>query len=65
MQEADGIFVLQPGDRMFIPCRGGPCVSRVERFPPPLEIEELGGLYVLEDDGPAEEWRYLFVPREF
>jgi hypothetical protein len=65
VQDADGIFVLQPGDRLFIRCEGGPCVSRLERFPPPLEIEENGGLYVLEDDGPPEEWCYLFVPRDF
>jgi hypothetical protein len=57
--------VPQPGDRMFISCEGGPSVSRVERFPPPLEIEERGGMYVLVDDGPFEEWRYVFVPHEF
>ena len=49
---------------MFISCEGGPSVSRLERFPPPLEIEERGGLYVLVDDGPFEEWRYVFVPDE-
>jgi len=25
-------------------------------------MEERYGLYVLEDDGPVEQWRYLFVP---
>ena len=49
---------------MFIPCEGGPSMSRLERWPPPLEVQETDGLYVLEDDGPPEEWRYLFVPRE-
>jgi hypothetical protein len=27
-----------------------------------LEIQERGGLYVLFDDGPVEEWAYQFVP---
>ena len=52
------------GERLFIPCEGGPSTSRLERWPPPLEVQEADGLYVLEDDGPPEEWRYLFVPRE-
>ena len=56
--------VLQPGDRLFVPCEGGPSVSRLERFPPRLEIEERGGAYVLVDDGPRRDWRYVFVPRE-
>ena len=46
---------------MFVPCEGGPSISRLEIFPPPLEIEERNGIYVLEDDGPVEQWRYLFV----
>jgi hypothetical protein len=49
---------------MFIACQGGPSISRLERYPPALEIEERGGLYVLEDDGPPEQWRYVFVPDE-
>ena len=64
MRDADGIFALEPGDRLFIPCSGGPCISRLEKFPPPLEIEEHAGLYVLDDDGPPEEWRYTFVPSQ-
>jgi hypothetical protein len=47
---------------MLIPCDGGPSRSRLERFPPPIEVTERGGLYVLVDDGPPETWRYLFVP---
>jgi hypothetical protein len=39
-------------------------MSRLERFPPPLEVEEREGLYVLVDDGPPEQWTYVFVPRE-
>ncbi len=31
------------------------------RFPPPLEAQERDGIYVLEDDGPIEQWRYVFV----
>jgi hypothetical protein len=51
----------RPGDRLFIACEGGPCRSRLETFPPRLEVAEPGGMYVLEDVGPTEEWRYLFV----
>ena len=53
---------MQEGERMLIPCDGGPSRSRLERFPPPVEVVERGGLYVLVDDGPPETWRYLFVP---
>jgi hypothetical protein len=55
---------VREGERLFIPCDGGPSESRLERWPPALEVEEADGLYVLEDDGPPAEWRYLFVPRE-
>jgi hypothetical protein len=55
--------VLQPGDRFFVPCEGGPSTSRLESFPPRLEVEEDDGTYVLEDDGPREQWRYIFVAR--
>lgn len=48
---------------MFIPCEGGPSTSRLEQYPPPLEIEEHEGTYVLVDDGPLDKWRYVFVPR--
>ena len=53
--------VLQPGDRMLIRCEGGPSISRLERYPPPLEVEERDGMYVLVDDGPPEQWWYQFV----
>jgi hypothetical protein len=49
---------------MLIPCRGGPSTSRLAFFPPPLEVEERDGTYVLVDDGPPETWRYEFVPRQ-
>ena len=55
-------FEIAPGDRMLIRCEGGPSMCRVEHFPPRLEIEERGGLYVLADDGPAWEWSYHWVP---
>jgi hypothetical protein len=55
---------MDDGDRMLIPCAGGPSVSRLVRYPPPLEIEAQGGMYVLVDDGPPERWRYDFVPGE-
>jgi len=47
---------------MLIACEGGPSKGRLVHHPPPLEIVERGGLYVLVDDGPVETWRYLFVP---
>jgi hypothetical protein len=33
-------------------------------FPPrtTLTIEEHDDIYVLVDDGPREQWRYVFVP---
>jgi hypothetical protein len=55
--------VLAPGDRLFVACEGGPCASRLETYPPRLEIEEPSGTYVLIDDGPRAGWRYSFVPR--
>jgi len=57
------LFSMMPGERMLIRCEGGPSTSRLERFPPPVEIEERDGTYVLDDDGPTEQWRYLFVAR--
>jgi hypothetical protein len=56
--------VLEAGDRMFIHCEGGPSNSRLEAFPPRLEIDEVDGTYALEDMGPRDAWRYVFVPRE-
>jgi hypothetical protein len=48
---------MEPGERMLIRCDGGPSISRLERYPPPLEIEERrGGVYVLVDDGPPDRW---------
>jgi hypothetical protein len=45
-------------DRLFIRCVGGNAMSRVETFPPRLEITEPGGRYVLIDDGPPHDWTY-------
>ena len=48
---------------MLIGCRGGgPSRTRLVRYPPPLEITEHGGMYVLVDDGPPADWRYDWVP---
>ncbi len=55
---------VEPGERMLIRCEGGPSMSRLVRYPPPVEVEEDTGLYVLVDDGPPEAWWYTFVPRE-
>jgi hypothetical protein len=61
-------LLMDDGDRMLIPCRGGPTAWRAATFPPPLEIAidgaPLGGVYVLIDDGPVEEWSYQFVAQE-
>lgn len=54
----------RPGDRMLLPCDGGPSTSRLVTCPPPLELPELDGVYVLVDDGPAVAWSYTFVPHE-
>jgi hypothetical protein len=54
--------VLAAGDRLFVPCDGGPSQSRLEMYPPRLEIQEGDGMYVLVDDGPRAHWRYVFVP---
>ena len=56
---------IRPGDRFFVQCEGGPCLSRLERFPPHLEIAEQGGMYVLIDEGDPEDWHYLFVPTTY
>jgi hypothetical protein len=54
---------VDDGERMLIPCEGGPSRSRLVRYPPPLEIEETGGTYVLvDDDARPERWRYDFLP---
>jgi hypothetical protein len=54
---------MEPGERMLIPCHGGgPCISRLTDYPPPLELAERGGVYVLVDDGPPEAWSYEWVP---
>lgn len=46
---------------MMLPCQGGPTGWRTATFPPPVEVEVGGGLYVLVDDGPPEGWSYEFV----
>jgi hypothetical protein len=56
--------VLEAGDRLLVPCQGGPSISRLELFPPRLEIEEDDGMYVLVDEGPRAQWTYVFIPRE-
>lgn len=53
--------VLRTGDRFLVPCRGGPCTSRLEIYPPRLEIDEYEGMYVLVDDGPRDDWYYRFI----
>lgn len=60
--QAGEAITLQRGDRFFVVCEGGPCTSRLEVYPPRVEIDEPDGIYVLVDDGPREEWRYVFVP---
>lgn len=52
------------GDPLLIRCAGGPSNSRLVHWPPPLEIADRGGLYVLQDVGTVEDWSYLWVPNE-
>jgi hypothetical protein len=49
----------------LIRCHDGPSRVRLETFPPRLEIEVRGGVYVLEDDGPVHLWAYRLVARGF
>ena len=59
-------FTPRDGDRMLIKCQGGgPSRSRLVYYPPPLEVPERGGMYVLVDDGPAEDWRYDWVAYDY
>jgi hypothetical protein len=62
--QSDEAVVLHEGDRIFVACEGGPSASRLETYPPRLEVPEKGGMYVLQDDGPRDGWRYVFVPAE-
>jgi hypothetical protein len=55
-------FAPREGDRILVPCVGGPSSSRLELYPPPLEVVKRQGTYVLVDDGPRKEWHYSFVP---
>jgi hypothetical protein len=55
-------YALNTGDQMLIRCEGGPGLSRVEYFPPRLELRQPGGTYALVDDGPPHEWTYRWMP---
>ena len=55
------LFIVETGERMLLWCEGGPSLGRAVHFPPPLEIGVEGGMYVLVDDGPPEQWRYQFM----
>lgn len=59
-----GWHVMDQGDRMLIWCNGGPSVGRAVVYPPPLELEVAGGVYVLVDDGSPEQWHYEFVTED-
>jgi hypothetical protein len=52
---------MAPGCQLMIPCDGGPTPVRLEEFPPRIEIEAAGGVYVLADDGAVHAWRYHFM----
>ena len=52
---------MDVGEPMLIRCDGGPSIGRAVHFPPPLEIEVAGGMYVLVDDGPPEQWHYALA----
>ena len=52
---------MSEGGHLMIPCDGGPSRMRFEIFPPRIEIEVGGGVYVLVDEGHIYSWRYHFV----
>ena len=54
--------LVDDGERMLLWCEGGPSISRLELYPPPLEVPVAGGIYVLVDDGPPQDWHYHFEP---
>ena len=60
---APGAGSVPEGTLLALPCDDAPRRYRFERFPPRLEVEEHGGVYVLVDDGPVRFWRYRFVSR--
>lgn len=53
---------MEPGAEMMIWCEGGRSALKRVTAPPPLEIADDGGMYVLHDDGPPSDWRYVFIP---
>jgi hypothetical protein len=56
-----GDRAARPGQPVMIRCVDGPVRVWLETFPPRLEIEGHGGVYVLVDDGPVHSWTYRFV----
>ena len=46
---------------MLVWCEGGPAIGRGVRFPPPLELDVGGAIYVLVDDGSPQAWRSEFI----
>lgn len=52
---------MQIGDEMMIWCEGGRSSIKRQTYPPDIEIAEGDGVYVLHDDGPSPQWRYVFV----
>jgi len=32
-----------------------------QTYPPAVEISEGDGMYVLHDDGPPNDWRYVYI----
>lgn len=55
---------ISAGDEMMIWCEGGRSLIKRQVFPPEVEIVEADGMYVLHDDGPPTQWRYVFVTSE-
>lgn len=54
---------MNAGDELMLWCVGGRASIRRVTFPPPAEIHEDRGLYVLVDDDPEPvNWFYEFVP---
>lgn len=55
----------ESGDRVLVQCEGGPYISRLVEYPPPLEIEVVSNeMYVLDERKYSWgfEYVYVFVP---
>lgn len=70
MVERDGLHVmnrttsLSPAGRRFPVTTVASSSAASLTYPPPLEIDADNKMYVLVDDGPPEQWHYVFIPSD-